>query len=462
MITRYLPSVKSSFLTLIFFTLIITIVAFSQLSVSYVQSAYLANTATTSSSSSCITYSPIARVITITCGSATLTDIYNHFHNNNILSKQSPTGIWLLDAKIVIAKGATLRIDSTDTKWLKISSPEGTSGSMTSVVPNNVDVHGTLKIDSVKLTSWDPMTNNYAITNGTRHDQGVGRSDATISGAPRPYITVEKDATGTADITNSEIAYIGYEKGSFSGTGTAGLNYYGGGGSTLVGNNIHDLYFGFYSSGVGGIVIENNQVHHNTIYGLDPHTGTHDMIIRKNIIHDNGQFSIICSLNCNNITIENNVVYHDGNKNTGAGIMFSRNMVNSVARNNIVHDEASGISISESHSNQISNNTISNSGSGITVKNSTNNVINANTIINSIKGIDTSNAGGAGNSIYNNHFINTPSSSTSSSSSSSSQASNIVSPTNNQAHGTSKHHTSHSLSGHKVKPGLLSISPTFS
>jgi len=456
MITRYLPSVKSSFITSILITLIITIVAFSQLSVSYIQSAYSANTATTSSSSSsCITYTPIARVITITCGSATLTDIYNHFHNNNILSKQSPTGIWLLDAKIVIAKGATLRIDSTDTKWLKISSPEGTSGSMTSVVPNNVDVHGTLKIDSVKLTSWDPMTNNYAITNGTRHDQGVGRSDATISGAPRPYITVEKDATGTADITNSEIAYIGYEKGSFSGTGTAGLNYYGGGGSTLVGNNIHDLYFGFYSSGVGGIVIENNQVHHNTIYGLDPHTGTHDMIIRKNIIHDNGQFSIICSLNCNNITIENNVVYHDGNKNTGAGIMFSRNMVNSVARNNIVHDEAaSGISISESQNNQISNNTISNSGSGITVKNSTNNKINDNTIINSIKGINTSNAGGAGNAIYNNHFINTPSTS-------SSQSSNSVSSTNNQPVGTLKHHRSHSQGDHKAKSGVLSVIPTF-
>ena len=56
------------------------------------------------------------------------------------------------------------------------------------------------------------------------------------------------------------------------------------------------------------------------------------MTIRKNVIHDNGQFGIICSLNCNNITIENNVVYHDGNKNTGAGIMFSRNMVNSIAR----------------------------------------------------------------------------------------------------------------------------------
>ena len=102
------------------------------------------------------------------------------------------------------------------------------------------------------------------------------------------------------------------------------------------------------------MVIENNQVHHNTIYGLDPHTGTHDMIIRKNVVHDNGQFGIICSLNCNNITIENNEVYSNGDKNTGAGIMFSRNMVNSIARNNDVHHEAAAaISISQSNNNQI-------------------------------------------------------------------------------------------------------------
>jgi parallel beta-helix repeat protein len=446
MITKYLTR-KSSFLTLISVAFIIAIVAFSQLSTSYIQSVYSVKFATTSSPSSCITYNPTARVITVTCTSATLTDIYNHFQDNNILSKQSPDGIWLLNARIVIAKGATLHIDSTDTKWLKISSPEGTSGGLASSVPNNIDVHGTFKIDSVKITSWDPITNNYAITNGTRHDQGVGKTDATISGAPRPFITVEKDATGTTDIINSEIAYMGYEKGSFSGTGTAGLNYYGGDGSVLRGNNIHDLYFGFYSSGVGSMVIENNQVHHNTIYGLDPHTAAHNMIIRKNAIHDNGQFGIICSLNCNNITIENNLVYHDGNKNTGAGIMFSRNMVNSIARNNIVHDEAaSGISISESHNNQIYNNTISNSGSGITVKNSTNNKINDNTIINSAKGIDTSTA--AGNIISNNHFINSPSSS------SFSHSSNNVG-SNSQPQGTPKHHRSHSLGGHKAKSGLL-------
>ena len=449
-IIKYPVRVKLPFLTLILITLIIMIVASTELSAAYIQRVYSIRTTAISSPSSCYTYNPIARVITVSCGSATLTDIYNHLHGNNILSKQSPDGVWLLNAKLVIAKGATLNIDSKDTKWLKISPSGGTTGSSASPLPNSIDVHGTLKIDSVKITSWNSLTNNYAITNGTRHDLGVGKSDATVSGAARPFITVEKDATGTTDIINSEIAYLGYEKGSFSGVGTAGLNYYGGDGSILRGNNIHHLYFGFYSSGVGRIVIENNQVHHNTIYGLDPHTSTHDMIIRKNVVHDNGQFGIICSLNCNNITIENNEIYHDGNKNTGAGIMFSRNMVNSIARNNIVHDEvSSAISISESHNNQIFNNTISNSGGGINLKNSTSNKIYDNTIINCTKGIDTSAAGGvAGNMIYNNHFINTPSSS-----SSSPHSSNTVG-SNNQAQGTLKHHNKHSLGGHKAKPGF--------
>jgi poly(beta-D-mannuronate) C5 epimerase len=447
-IIKYPARVKLPFLTLLLITLIIMIVDSTELSTAYIQRVYSIRTTATSSPSACIAYNPTARVITVSCSSATLTDIYTHFHGNNILSKQSPAGVWLLNAKLVIAKGATLNIDSTDTKWLKISTSGGTTGRSPSPLPNSIDVHGTLKIDSVKITSWNSLTNNYAITNGTRHDLGVGKIDATVSGAPRPFITVEKDASGTTNIINSEIAYLGYEKGSFSGVGTAGLNYYGGDGSILRGNNIHHLYFGFYSSGVGRMVIENNQVHHNTIYGLDPHTATHDMIIRKNVVHDNGQFGIICSLNCNNITIENNEIYHNGGKNTGAGIMFSRNMVNSIARNNIVHDEvSSAILISQSQNNQIFNNTISNSGVGINLKNSTSNKIYGNTIINSTKGIDTSAAGGvAGNMIYNNHFIKTPSSSSSSPNSSNNVGSN------NQPQGTLKHNQKHSLGGHKAKP----------
>jgi len=403
-------SIRGKLLTLEISILItITIIVFTiiQLSFLYKQNTY---SATISSNTPCITYNPTTRIIIIACQSAGLADIYKQIHDGSILSKQS-TGrgtIWFLNARLLVAKGAALHIDPTDTRWLKISSSTGiTATALTRV--NNIDVDGSLKIDSVKITSWDPLTNNYATTNGSRHDIGVGKPEATVPGTPRPYITIEADATGTTDITNSEIAYLGYEKGSFSGIGTAGLNYYGGEGSILRGNNIHDLYFGFYSSGVGRFLIENNQIHHNTIYGLDPHTGTHDMIIRNNVVHDNGQFGIICSLNCNNITIENNEAYHDGNKNSGAGIMFSRNMINSVARNNNIHDEPSaGILISASHDNQIYNNTVSNSGVGISLRGSSNNRIHDNTFVNSGKGIDASADPGFANIIYNNHFIKSP------------------------------------------------------
>ena len=49
------------------------------------------------------------------------------------------------------------------------------------------------------------------------------------------------------------------------------------------------------------------------------------------------ELEIICSLNCYNILIENNKVHN----NAGDGIDFSRNMYNSIARDNIVYNEPS-------------------------------------------------------------------------------------------------------------------------
>ncbi len=193
---------------------------------------------------------------------------------------------------------------------------------------------------------------------------------------PRPYITIEEGATGTMDITNSEIAYLGYEAGY--GAGRTGLRYEGGDGSIIKGNNIHDLWFALYTRETGGLVVEDNHVHNNGHYGLDPHTGTHDMIIRNNTVHDNGSTGIICSLDCYKIIIEDNKVYN----NTKWGIMFSRNMSDSVARNNIVSNELRGIIVSESHDNEVYNNTVSSSGSGIEVnEDSYDNIIHDNTMI---------------------------------------------------------------------------------
>jgi mannuronan 5-epimerase len=329
---------------------------------------------------SCISYDPEENMITITCQSANLSDIHSILGDQNVLLKENDVdvdvdtisrnidgdsgNVWQLNAGIAVAPNATLYINSTDTSWLKILADGETA--------HPILVSGSLKIDSAKVTSWNPNTNNYT----TSQDSDRNGQSVNI-GTPRPYIVVEDDATGTTDITNSELAYLGYEAGY--GEGRTGLRYEAGDGSIISGNEIYNLYFGLYTRGVGGMTIENNHIHDNIHYGLDPHTGTHNMMIGNNTVHDNGSTGVICSLDCYNISIESNKIYN----NTKSGIMFSRNMFDSIARNNIVSNEDNGIVISESHNNEVYNNIVSDSGTGIDIdEDSYDNVVYNNTMMN--------------------------------------------------------------------------------
>jgi poly(beta-D-mannuronate) C5 epimerase len=385
------------------FSLLIVLVTFLFLQHLLGSSVYASSSSspqiTESLLASCISYNPEDNVITIACQTANLSDIHAFVGDQNVLLKEDDDvdvisgniegesdNVWQLNAGITVAQNATLYINSTDTSWLKILA----DGEIT----HPILVSGSLKIDSAKVTSWNPNTNNYT----TSQDSDRNGQDLSV-GTPRPYIIVEEDATGITDITNSEIAYLGYESGS--GGGRTGLRYEGGDGSILRGNNIHDIYFAFYSIGVGEMIIENNRIHHNIYYGLDPHSGTHDMIIRNNTVHDNGSIGIICSLDCYSIVIEDNKVYN----NTKMGIMFSRNMYDSIARNNFVSNEDIGIVISESHNNEIYDNTVSGSDRGIEIdEDSFENTIHNNTIINMARPSDA--IAVQDNGVYNNTIIN--------------------------------------------------------
>src|SRR5918996_2748739 len=335
------------------FSVLVLLTMFLFLQFLSVGSSSLTPQTTDSSLASCISYDPEDNMITITCQSANLSDIHNILEDRNVLSKEDDVDtisdttdgdsdtVWQLNAGITVAQNAILYINSTDASWLKILADGET------VHP--ILVSGSLKIDSVKVTSWNPNTNNYTRS----QDSGRNGDDVTI-GTPRPYIVVEDGATGTTDITNSELAFLGYESGY--GGGRTGLRYEAGDDSIIRGNEIYNLYFGLYTRGVGGMTIESNHIHDNIHYGLDPHTGTHDMIIRNNTVHDNGSTGVICSLDCYNITIEDNKIY----SNTKNGIMFSRNMFDSNARNNLVSNEDNAIVISESHDNEVYNNIIIN------------------------------------------------------------------------------------------------------
>jgi len=191
---------------------------------------------------------------------------------------------------------------------------------------------------------------------------------------PRPFIRVSNDASGMTNITNSEIAYLGY-----SCSRCSGISYYGGIGSIVKGNNIHHLLKGFYSKGMGAMVVENNTIHDNYLYGIDPHTGTHDMIIRNNKVYGNNASAIICSKHCYNILFEGNEVYKNGGSNRG--IALSINTTHSIVRNNNVHDQVSCTGSNRgSNFNTIVDNVFSNCKIAVNLADTSNNILKNNNI----------------------------------------------------------------------------------
>ncbi len=368
--------------------------------------------------------------------------VKNNPQTGSIDNPVSSSKTWVLNSGIEIGKGAMLVIDSSDTDWVKIvatptiqlkanvtqntntpnlgiyegkslnSSRQGepieidikqTTPALDEKAiivsknngdsPNGIHVHGGLKIDSVKITSWDPDTNDVVRFNlGKRSGEEHTKSNYDTA-EPRGFIRVAKDATGTTNITNSEIAYLGY-----SCSRCSGISYYGGEGSVIEGSNIHHLLKGFYSKGMGNMTIQNNSFHDNYLYGVDPHTGSHHMVIKNNIVYNNNASGIICSKDCHSLIIEGNKVYN--NTGAGRGISFSINTTNSVARNNYVHDNSRCIAFNrESNFNQVYNNTLLNCKTGVYVSRTSNNLIHDNKIVNASSGIVIKNIT---NQIYNN------------------------------------------------------------
>ena len=155
-----------------------------------------------------------------------------------------------------------------------------------------------------------------------------------------------------SQIRNSEFGYLGDVE-----PGRRGFDLFGGGGPShdmeIRGSKFHHMWRAFYSKEAYNITIDGNEYHHNINYGVDLHSGTHDVNIINNWIHHD-PIGVICSVNCYNILIEGNKI-EDIPK---AGIFLSRNMSDSIARNNQVSNTSTGIILSESPNNLIYSNTI--------------------------------------------------------------------------------------------------------
>ena len=282
----------------------------------------------------CIDYDAAENTIAIDCDHASFGDVIRTINDQSVLEKLEQDGEYLLKANLRVADGMTFEMTSNEDDNLHYLKIAGANG---------IIVHGRILIDGVKITSWDASSNDVVQQD---RDGSVGRG----------YI--QFDASEGSEIINSEFAYLGYNE-----LGRRGFDLHGEGASrfgygpssdmVIRDSKFHHMWRAFYSTGAYNITIDGNEYHHNLNYAVDPHSGTHDMNITNNWVHHNS-IGIICSLNCSNILVEGNKV----EDNIRAGIFFSRNMTDSIARNNQIYNATSGIIVSESRDNQVYDNTI--------------------------------------------------------------------------------------------------------
>lgn len=304
------------------------------------------------SNSFCVNYDNRTMTINICGGKMDMTALHSIINNSTILNQTSPKN-WFLNANILIAKGATLFVNSTDTDWLKINSTAGTAYS--------ISTKGNLLIDNTKISSWNFTNKSDTLLNSKAQ--------------PRGYLVVPWDGTGHMNITNSNLSYLGYD----GGTNTWGISYYAGDGSIISNNSFSFNYRGFHASDdASNIMLVNNTINNSYQHGILAHINSTNLQIYNNAIHNNANHGVFCSELCKNILMKNNSVYN----NTGNGIFLNRLTVGSEIENNtIYHNGDSGIRVSNSSRNVIANNTIEGNSFGVIITQSSyNNSIHHNMI----------------------------------------------------------------------------------
>jgi parallel beta-helix repeat protein len=259
-------------------------------------------------------------------------------------------GVWELRADIAILNGASLRIAAPEVKWLKLISE---NGKFASLKPSG----GGLDVVGTCITSWDP---------------GAGAADTNLEDG-RGYLLARDGAQ--MNIDNAELRFLG------NGTVESyGLSWRTEGTSGKITNSlVSHNYFGLYSYEVGGLVVSNNEFHDNQLYGIDPHTGSHDMTIEGNVVHDNGKHGIILAEDCTDSVIRNNTVYRNNHHGI---VLYLRSDRNTIEDNDTFANAAQGININESHDSVIRNNRVydnNESGIGIT-QTSENNLVEGNQV----------------------------------------------------------------------------------
>jgi poly(beta-D-mannuronate) C5 epimerase len=329
-----------------------------------------------------VRYAASTNTIYLQSGTASLSDIKSSCPSAPLALADPAARVWQLDADLVIQNGATLNLHGSaaggDVDTLRLRSGANTDKTQVSAITAQ---YGTVDIDTVLVTSWDPEAN------------GPDTDPSVPAGAPpgargRSFVRAISylDAGGTPrestmNIANSDLGYLGYYAAESYGVAYKGrgcdhdhqsvcdaLNVYG----SQTNSRFHHNYMGTYTWNAYGMTFTGNEYDNNISYGLDPHDDSDYLTITDNRSHDNGNHGIICSKRCDHLVIARNEVYRNGippyvppgdedaSDNQVHGIMIHRGVTDTMIEDNYVHDHpnGAGIAVFDSVGNTIRDNLI--------------------------------------------------------------------------------------------------------
>lgn len=240
-------------------------------------------------------------------------------------------GEWLLTANLRIEAGAQLRIAAPEARLLKLrSDPSGFVWIKA--------LGGQLDFADTCVTSWDTQSQRY----DEKYQDG------------RSFVLARDGAR--MNVERSDLRYLGYDGPESYGLawrvrGTTGQ---------IVDSYVSHNFYGVYSFDMDGLVIRGNEVHHNIMYGIDPHTRSNRLVIEDNVSHDNGKHGIILAEECSDGQVRNNVVYN----NLHHGIVIFQQ-----SNNNIVEGNTS----------------YANGGHGINVNDAANTIVRGNNVYDNLE-----------------------------------------------------------------------------
>lgn len=324
---------------------------------------------------------PDPPVIILGRGSYSLDTVHAQIQNPELLEKIGEQE-FLLKTPLYIAPTASLVIHNG--AWLKMSIEHG----------SYITYQGDLLIADARVTSWDIAKQNSGVR------EKLAKEDIRTGGVqqPRPFLLGLNGSRSY--FTNSSFLGLGYQ-GSMGTYGISlvnitlpGTNRYlkhrDGTGGEIIGNTIDDFYFGFFTNRASHVAYIGNVLRNNAVYAIDPHDYSDHLIIARNITYGSGlAHGIIFSRNVVNSVITENISF----KNAGSGIMLDRQCSDvSIYRNLAFNNHGDGIALLESSQNAIyDNETFGNGNNGIYIRNSSDVTIEHNIIAkNAVNGVELS------------------------------------------------------------------------